>query len=214
MLLVGRLLLLFILIPLIDTLLLVTQIGPAIGAWNTILLVVATGALGAWLTKLEGGRAWRAWQRALSRGQMPEEGVLGGLLLLLGSALLITPGVVTDVVGFLLLIAPTRRLITKLVRARLENHIRDMRSRASEGAAVRIFTFGGAPASRGGRRVQPDWEQPQGERKAEREAERDAEREEEPEVIVSEPRRRVRKAPIRRRPRAIIDADFEVSEPS
>jgi len=107
---VGKFILLFTLIPLVEFYLL-TVIGGAIGFWNTVGLVIVTGILGGWLAKLEGRRAWRTWQGALAEGKIPEEGVLGGALLLVGGVLLITPGVLTDAVGLLLLIPLTRKLI-------------------------------------------------------------------------------------------------------
>jgi UPF0716 protein FxsA len=120
---VARLILLFTVVPLIE-LLLLTRIGAAIGFANTVLLVVGTGLLGSWLARLEGGRVWRQWQDALARGQMPAEGVLGGVLMLIGGVLLITPGVLTDVTGLLLLLPPTRRFIgERWVRPWLERRI-------------------------------------------------------------------------------------------
>lgn len=111
----GKLLLLFILVPLCDAVLL-AKIGALIGWMNTLTLVVVTGVLGAWLFRVEGGRAWGQWQDALAEGRLPEQGVLGGVLLLLGGALLVTPGVITDVVGLLLLLPPTRALAVRVLR--------------------------------------------------------------------------------------------------
>ena len=101
----------FIVVPLVEALLL-AKIGAALGWANTIVLVILTGIVGAWLFKLEGGRAWRKWQESLAQGRTPEEGVLGGLLLLLAGALLVTPGVITDGVGLALLFGPTRRMLS------------------------------------------------------------------------------------------------------
>jgi UPF0716 protein FxsA len=115
---VGKLLLLFVVVPIVEAILL-AKIGDAIGWANTIALVIATGVVGAWLFRLEGGRAWRKWQRALATGKTPEDGVLGGLLLLLGGAFLITPGVVTDAVGLLLLLPPTRHALASFLRPRI-----------------------------------------------------------------------------------------------
>ena len=114
----GKLLLLFVVVPIVEAILL-SKIGAAIGWANTILLVIATGVVGAWLFRLEGGRAWRRWQQALATGKTPEDGVLGGLLLLLGGAFLITPGVVTDAVGLLLLLPPTRHALAKFLQPRI-----------------------------------------------------------------------------------------------
>lgn len=106
----GKYILLFTLIPLVEFYLL-TVLGDAIGFWNTVAVVIGTGVLGGWLAKLEGRRAWAKWRGALAEGRVPEEGVVGGALLLVGGVLLITPGVLTDFVGFMLLLPPTRKWI-------------------------------------------------------------------------------------------------------
>ncbi|MEQ9325454.1 MAG: FxsA family protein [Polyangiaceae bacterium] len=137
----GKLLLLFVVVPIVEAILL-AKIGDAIGWANTILLVIATGVVGAWLFRLEGGRAWRKWQQALSSGKTPEDGVLGGLLLLLGGAFLITPGVVTDVVGLLLLIPPTRRALASFLRPRIMARFFHGGASAS-GGGFRVIQFGG-----------------------------------------------------------------------
>ena len=137
----GKLLLLFVVIPIVEAILL-AKIGDAIGWANTILLVVATGVVGAWLFRLEGGRAWRKWQDALATGQTPEDGVLGGLLLLLGGAFLITPGVVTDAVGLLLLLPPTRHALARFLRPRIMAGFFE-RSETGTGGGFRVIHFGG-----------------------------------------------------------------------
>lgn len=116
---VGKLLLLFTVVPLLELYLLLL-LGEHVGFWPTVALVLVTGVLGAALGKREGLRVWRSWTEALARARMPEEGILGGVLVLIGGVLLVTPGVLTDVTGVALLVPPTRRLVAKLVRARLE----------------------------------------------------------------------------------------------
>jgi len=134
---VGRLLLLFILVPLCDALLL-AKIGVLIGWMTPLALVVVTGVVGAWLFRLEGGRAWEQWQGALAEGRLPEQGVLGGVLLLLGGALLVTPGVITDVVGLLLLLPPSRALAVRALRPWLQARIAvGARTAADTGATSR-----------------------------------------------------------------------------
>ena len=134
----GKLFLLFTVVPLADLWLLL-RIGGAIGFWQTVALVVLTGVAGAWLARAEGTRVLRAWQTALSSGRPPEEGVLSGVLLLAGAALLVAPGVITDVIGLALLFPPTRRLAAAGVRRWLERQARAGR--------VRVFTVGGRPGS-------------------------------------------------------------------
>lgn len=105
----GWLFLLFTALPLLDLWVLL-HIGRALGLWSTVALVLATGLAGAWLAKAEGLRVLRDWQRALAEGRLPDEGVLSGALVLAGGLLLVTPGVITDALGLVLLFPPTRRL--------------------------------------------------------------------------------------------------------
>ena len=100
----------FTLVPVLELYLLIA-VGGAIGAPATIGLVLATGLLGAVLAKREGMRVLRAWQEAMARGQIPEEGLASSLLVLVGGVLLVTPGVLTDVVWLALLAPPTRRAL-------------------------------------------------------------------------------------------------------
>lgn len=113
------LLLLFVLVPLIE-LYLLTLIAQATSLLWTIALTIVTGVVGGSLAKREGLKVWRRWHEALNRMQVPEEGVVGGLLVLVGGVLLITPGVLTDVVGFLLLIPATRRRLADVIRNRVD----------------------------------------------------------------------------------------------
>jgi UPF0716 protein FxsA len=117
----GKLFLLFTLVPVLELYLLIA-IGGAIGAPATLAIVVATGLLGAMLAKREGMRVLRAWQGAMARGEIPEEGVASSLLVLLGGVLLVTPGVVTDLVGLALLTPPTRRAMARLMQRHAARH--------------------------------------------------------------------------------------------
>jgi UPF0716 protein FxsA len=119
---VGLLFLLFTLVPFIELYLLI-RIGEVAGAWNTLLFVIAMGIVGAWLAKNQGRRVLGEWSRATSEGRLPEEGVLGGLLVLVGGLLLITPGVITDFVGLFFLLPWTRRLIARGLRNYFERKI-------------------------------------------------------------------------------------------
>lgn len=137
----GKLLLLFILVPLLDAWLLF-KLGGILGFMSTLALVLITGVVGAWLFRLEGTRTWGVWQKSLAAGQVPEEGVLGGVMLLLGGALLVTPGVITDAVGLVLLLPPTRRLIAAALRPRLSQYVKEKATSAIETGSVRVVTFG------------------------------------------------------------------------
>jgi UPF0716 protein FxsA len=91
--------------------------------WYTVLLIVATGVLGGWLARREGLRALRRIQNQLGEGQLPGAAMLDGLLILIAGALLLTPGIITDAVGLLLLAPPgrraARRLLTRWIKRRM-----------------------------------------------------------------------------------------------
>ena len=124
--LLGRLALLFVIVPIVELMLLI-QLGQIVGLAPTLLLVVATGVTGAWLARAEGMRAFFRFQRELASGRLPGQALLDGLSMLVGGAFLLTPGVLTDVFGFSLLFPVTRRWIQRRVRASLERRIRDGR---------------------------------------------------------------------------------------
>lgn len=102
------LLLLFIVVPLVELWLLLA-IARRTSVLFTLVSVIAMGALGTWLARQQGLRVWQRLSQQLAAGQMPADPLLDGLLVLVASVLLITPGVLTDVVGFLLLLPPVRR---------------------------------------------------------------------------------------------------------
>jgi UPF0716 protein FxsA len=119
----ARLFLLFVLVPLIELAVLI-RIGNLLGLWPTIGLVVLTGALGAALAKSQGVRVLRSIQMDLNDGRMPASHLLDGLLVLIGGLTLLTPGFLTDIVGFLLLIPVTRNRLKEVVRRRLDRILR------------------------------------------------------------------------------------------
>lgn len=109
-----RLFLLFTLLPIAELWLLI-RIGGWLGVGPTLLLVLGTGAAGAWLAKREGLRAWLAVQSEIAAGRPPTDGLTHAMLILLAGVVLITPGVITDVAGLLLLLPPVRTgLIARL----------------------------------------------------------------------------------------------------
>src|SRR5665811_1925853 len=114
----GVLAVLFIVVPIIEIYILI-QLGHAIGAWWTILLLIADGVLGSYLIKHEGSRAWQALTQALESHKMPARELADGALILVGGTLLLTPGFLTDAVGFFLILPFTRplarRLLTELI---------------------------------------------------------------------------------------------------
>ena len=107
---------LFLVVPFVEIYLLV-EIGARIGAPWTILLVVMTAIVGAWLVRVQGLATWRRFQASLARNELPAIALVEGLCLLIAGALLLTPGFFTDTVGFACLIPPLRRtLINHLLR--------------------------------------------------------------------------------------------------
>jgi UPF0716 protein FxsA len=139
---VGKyLFLLFTVVPFVELYLLI-GIGREVGAWPTIGMLVVMGMLGGWLARREGRRVMRNWQGAMAQGRLPEDGVLSGALVLVGGVLLVTPGVLTDVVGFLLLIPPTRRWLAARLRRALERRM------AAGTLRVTHFGWGGFQGAR------------------------------------------------------------------
>lgn len=99
--------------------------GRTIGILPTILLIFLTGIAGAYLAKKQGLETIRKAQEQLRFGRMPGEEILDGICIICGGTLLLSPGFITDVLGFLLLAPPTRvffkRLLTKFFRNRINN---------------------------------------------------------------------------------------------
>ena len=119
---VGRLFLLFTVVPLVELYLLIA-VGRVLGPMATIGLVLVTGAVGAWFARLEGARVIRRWQEAIARQQIPKDGVIDGFLIFIGGLMLITPGILTDIAGLSMVMPPTRRLIAGFVRRWFERQI-------------------------------------------------------------------------------------------
>jgi UPF0716 protein FxsA len=99
--------LLFVVVPVVEIYVLI-QVGQAIGAWWTVLLLVADGFLGSWLMKHEGGRAWAALRQAIDERRMPARELADAGLILVGGTLLVTPGFVSDVAGLFCVLPFTR----------------------------------------------------------------------------------------------------------
>lgn len=103
---------LFIVVPLAE-LYVILQVGEAIGAVWTVLLLAADSVLGSVLLRSQGRVVWRRFNEALAAGRMPHKEVQDGVLVIFGGAFLITPGFITDVVGLLMLLPPTRAVIRR-----------------------------------------------------------------------------------------------------
>jgi UPF0716 protein FxsA len=127
----AKLLLVFLAVPLAEIMLFI-EIGSRIGTWMTLIIVVLTAVLGASLAQREGLKTWWRLQEKLSQGHMPDEELLDGALILFAGALLLTPGFLTDSIGFLLLYTKTRPVIKRWLRQRFSQRWR-MQSRQWEG---------------------------------------------------------------------------------
>jgi UPF0716 protein FxsA len=115
-------LLLIILFPLLELWILI-EIGKVIGSGATILLVIGTGLLGAFLVRLQGFHLLSEIRRELAQGLLPGDKLFDGLCVLIGGLLLVTPGLVSDLSGFLLLLPFTRNLFKKAAGRYLRSRI-------------------------------------------------------------------------------------------
>jgi UPF0716 protein FxsA len=116
------LLAIFVGLPILEIYVII-QVGERIGAIPTILLLIAESALGGWLVKREGRRAWRALNEAVVTGSLPGRELADAAIVLVGGVLLLTPGFVTDIFGFFCVLPFTRpmarRLLATLVSQRI-----------------------------------------------------------------------------------------------
>ncbi len=123
----GRLLLLFILVPAVELALLI-ELGRHIGALATFGLIVATGTLGAFLARLQGLGILRQMQRETAAGRLPAGSIVDGVIILLAAGLLITPGILTDAVGFLCLMPAFRQVLKGILWRRLKRAVQEGRA--------------------------------------------------------------------------------------
>ncbi len=128
-----------LLIPLLDIVLLI-YIGGIIGAPATVLLVVLTGLIGLILVRAEGRHTLMRLQRKLLEGSPPTDELLDGGLLIAAGAFLLTPGLVTDVIGFLLVIPPTRLPVRHVIKRYIL--IPAMDNKSGGFVTGNVYTFG------------------------------------------------------------------------
>jgi UPF0716 protein FxsA len=117
------LLLLFISVPLIE-LYVIVRVNEYIGLKWTIIIIVSTGVLGSWLARTQGRKILSKIREELSRGSVPGNKIIEGLILLIGGLVLLFPGYITDFIGFMLMIPGNRRLIREMLKRRFANKIR------------------------------------------------------------------------------------------
>ena len=118
----GRLLLLFITVPFIELVLLL-KIGAKIGFTPTLGIIVVTAILGASLTRSQGRHTLQRFQQAQREGRLPHTEVMDGLMIIIAGAVLLTPGFLTDIAGFLLLVPPVRAAVRGRLAAALKGRI-------------------------------------------------------------------------------------------
>ena len=133
----------FIVVPVVE-IYLVTQAAGEIGWGPTILLVIGISVAGAWLVKREGLSVIRRIQNALSGGKIPTNELADGAMIFFASALMLTPGFLTDALGLALLIPPIRAVLRPPLISFFRKRI-----------DVRTSSFGGAPGARGAFRRGP-----------------------------------------------------------
>lgn len=120
----GRLILLFLLTPAVELAVLI-QVDQLIGFGPTIGLIVATGLVGSYLARREGVSTWQRLNRRLAAGEVPGNELVDGIIILVAGALLITPGVLTDVIGFLGLIPLSRTFVRNILMRRFKSKLED-----------------------------------------------------------------------------------------
>ena len=108
--------LLLLVVPILEIAAIIA-VGKVIGGWQTLVLLVLESLLGAWLVRREGARAWAALTTALNTGRMPSRQLADAALVLVGGTLLLTPGFLSDIVGFFFILPMTRPLARRALEA-------------------------------------------------------------------------------------------------
>ena len=128
-----KLFILFTVIPFIELALLI-KIGTISGTLNTIILILVTGVIGALMVRAAGIQCLFRIQNNMQSGVFPADELFNGVLILISGALLITPGLITDVVGFLLLFPPSREII----KTSLKRYIKSKLDRSPTDISINI----------------------------------------------------------------------------
>ena len=111
----SKLFLIFTIVPVIELTLLI-KVGSYIGAINTILVVILTAAIGAYMVKMEGIGIMYRIQKNMQEGIFPGDDLISGMMILVAGALLLTPGFFTDIIGFVMLVPVSREFIKKIAK--------------------------------------------------------------------------------------------------
>jgi UPF0716 protein FxsA len=138
----------FLVLPVLEIYVII-QVGSVIGGWPTVALLLAESLLGAWIVRREGRRAWRALRESFSGGEMPDRELADAALVLVGGVLLLTPGFISDLAGFLFVLPFTRPLVRRALTRYLGRRVRitqeRMLQRMSATVAEGVFPAGPAP---------------------------------------------------------------------
>jgi UPF0716 protein FxsA len=130
------LIVLFIVVPIAELAVLI-QVRELIGVWWTIALLLADAVLGSMLARSQGRTVWRRFTAAVQSGRPPAREVLDGILVLAGGALLLTPGFITDILGVVLLLPPTRAFVRALLVRRFAGRMVASMTRGDGGSRGR-----------------------------------------------------------------------------
>ena len=123
---VALLAVIFVILPIVE-LFVIIQVGHAIGALNTIALLLVVGFVGAWLAKREGMAVWQRFRRQIEAGSVPGRELVDGVLILFAGALMLTPGFVTDILAVFLLLPPVRAIVRATLLKRFAGRIIEVR---------------------------------------------------------------------------------------
>jgi UPF0716 protein FxsA len=136
----------FIVVPIAE-LYVIIQIGQSIGVLPTIALLILDSILGSMLMRHQGRAAWYRFNRALAEGRVPGREVIDGVLVIFGGALLLTPGFLTDILGAILLVPPTRALVRGVLVRRYGSRLVASATCGAEVRYGRVFGGGGPGAT-------------------------------------------------------------------
>lgn len=134
----GKLILLFIFVPVIELYLLI-EVGQWLGALNTIVLVIVTGIAGAALAKFEGLRVLHDLQKELVELKTPGDKMIEGVLVLVGGLLLLTPGIITDVLGFSLIIPFSRKYFREIAKKKFTTSVQNKAGNNPERTRIKVI---------------------------------------------------------------------------
>lgn len=129
----ARLLLLFIIVPLLELYIFLT-VGSRIGIAATVAIVIITGFLGAYLTKSQGLKTLARYRESIQAGKLPHQEILDGLMILAAGAVLLTPGFLTDAIGFALLVPSIRNLVRQWLGKSLKTRVTVVKSEMADQA--------------------------------------------------------------------------------